>query len=626
MKNKVILFFLCLLVIMALPLARPQSVWASTSQVYASKDNYIDKLYPTTNYGSGSYLWVGMPAGGYPTRALLEFPITWGVTIPVGATITSAVLYMRYNGHAADNPVGRTIYVQRMLRLTWSEVSSTWNLYKSGSSWTTEGCGSSSTDYTTTNQASSTVPSSYGWMTWTITAQVQWAQSNNCNVAIRVVDSSEALAYLTSFSSREGSYSPYILINWIAPPAITTGAATNVLNTTATLGATITNTGGSTVTTRGVQYGLTQTPTWNSNETGSFGVGDYSRNVTGLSPGTSYWFRGYATNGAGTGYGSWVSFTTKDYPSILTMDASNVAGTSARLNSGLASDGGDPCTIKFGWGLTSESAVENYDSYDTLTGTYTTGNYPYLDVSGLLSGHTYYFRVSATNIIGTDVGEQLTFETPVILEAPTNFIGYPEATSISLTWSKGIGSTNTLVRYGQTVYPGATTEGTEAYFGPGSTYTLAGLTSGKTYYFSAWGETGGNYSTNYATLLMTTSASAGGITPDMDVPTQPSRWFSPPDYTSMQGLGLIYDALNSAMDCGRIPRETGWFLGAVGLALMAGLIAYLKLGKKLMIGMAVLTVGLAMGYFVRLVPWWLPLMTLILVIAFSMTHKQVSEG
>jgi hypothetical protein len=406
-------------------------------------------------------------------------------------------------------------------------------------------------------------------------------------------------------------------------PSVTTGTATSILRTTATLSASITSTGGATVTTRGVQYGLTQTGTWDSHETGAFGAGDYSRAITGLTPQTTYWFRGYATNSKGTTYGSWVTFATKEYPQVLTIAASSVAGTSARLNSGLASDGNDDCTITFGWGLTSASAVGAYDSYQVVSGTYNSGDYPYLDITGLLPGYTYYFRVMATNDIGTNVGLEYTFDTPMTLSAPTNFLGYPTSTSITLAWSKGAGATNTLVRYSQTGYPGTITDGTQAYFGSGNTYILSGLTSGKNYYFTAWGEDGGSYSSDFATFLMTTSATSGTTTPDMDVPGQPSRWFTT-DYTAMSGLGFLYDGINGAFDTGRIPRATGWFWIAIVLAFLAGLLGYLLLGRKLMIAMICLTIVLALEYFAQQVPWWIPLMTLILVIAFSQTHKEIS--
>lgn len=629
-KLRIIICLLSLLGALVPTLVGPQPVMAGeVVYIYSSEDTYIDQYYDTTNYGSAQLMYVGRQwvSPDRANRGLMEYPINWGTTIPSDAIITTATLYLRYSGHGSEDPVGRTIRAQRMLRYTWSENQATWQIYRSGYYWETAGCGDNGDDYTTSGQADATVPASYVWMTWNILTQVEWAQDNDENVLIRVIDATgEDPNYFCAFRAREaGVYEPYIRIVYTQPPTVTTGTATSVLNTTATLGGTITDTGGDIVTTRGFKYGLTQTPTWDVHEDGSFGTGVYSLGISSLTPGTQYWFRAYATNGAGTSYGSWVSFTTRDYPTITTIAASNVASTSARLNSGLEDDGGDPCTIKFGWGLTTQTQVDDYDSTQTLGGTYTSGNYPYLDVADLVPGYTYYFRVKATNTIGTTEGAELSFYTIVTLGPPTNFLGYPEVRLISLSWSKGTGATNTLVRYGTTTYPTSISTGTEAYFGPSSTYTLEDLTSGKTYYFSAWGESSGNYSASYTTFLMTTSAGAVDDDDAPDVPTQPSRWFSAPDYTSMAGLSLIYDSFNNLADTGQIPRETAWFLMALGLSFLAGLTAYLALGKKLMIAMIVLTVCLALGYFVRLIPWWIPLMTLILVIAYSQTHKEVGK-
>jgi CHASE2 domain-containing sensor protein len=94
----------------------------------------------------------------------------------------------------------------------------------------------------------------------------------------------------------------------------------------------------------------------------------------------------------------------------------------------------------------------------------------------------------------------------------------------------------------------------------------------------------------------------------------------------MDGLIIIYDAVNAMADTGEVPRETVWFMGALLLSFAAGFLAYLTLGRKLLIAMIVLTMALGFGYFVKLIPWWVPLMTLILTIVWSQTHKQVSEG
>jgi len=64
---------------------------------------------------------------------------------------------------------------------------------------------------------------------------------------------------------------------------------------------------------RGFQYGLTQTPTWEVSEEGSFGAGDYSLDLTGLLSNKTYYLRAFAENSWGTAYGDWMTFTTNPY-------------------------------------------------------------------------------------------------------------------------------------------------------------------------------------------------------------------------------------------------------------------------------------------------------------------------
>ena len=91
--------------------------------------------------------------------------------------------------------------------------------------------------------------------------------------------------------------------------SITTNAPTSVSQLTATANGTINNSG-STVTTRGFKYGLTQADTWDVHEDGSFSTGAYSLPLTGLTINTPYYIRAYATNSYATGYGSYFLFRT----------------------------------------------------------------------------------------------------------------------------------------------------------------------------------------------------------------------------------------------------------------------------------------------------------------------------
>src|SRR5690554_3290636 len=96
-------------------------------------------------------------------------------------------------------------------------------------------------------------------------------------------------------------------------PVLSTSAVTDITQTTAISGGNITSDGGATVTARGVCWSTGQTPTISDNKTtDGTGAGTFVSNISGLEPNTTYNVRAYATNSKGTGYGSAMSFTTKD--------------------------------------------------------------------------------------------------------------------------------------------------------------------------------------------------------------------------------------------------------------------------------------------------------------------------
>jgi len=95
-------------------------------------------------------------------------------------------------------------------------------------------------------------------------------------------------------------------------PVLTTTAVSNITQTTASGGGTITSDGGFTVTARGVCWSTAPSPTIaDSKTTNGAGIGSFTSNLAGLTANTPYYVRAYATNSAGTGYGDEVSFTTQ---------------------------------------------------------------------------------------------------------------------------------------------------------------------------------------------------------------------------------------------------------------------------------------------------------------------------
>ena len=93
-------------------------------------------------------------------------------------------------------------------------------------------------------------------------------------------------------------------------PDVKTNGVSNITHTSASTGGIVTSDGNSEVTERGVCWGILSDPTISDNKTidGS-GTGAFESSITGLTVGTVYHTRAYATNSVGTSYGSDISFT-----------------------------------------------------------------------------------------------------------------------------------------------------------------------------------------------------------------------------------------------------------------------------------------------------------------------------
>jgi hypothetical protein len=120
-------------------------------------------------------------------------------------------------------------------------------------------------------------------------------------------------AYATnSVGTSYGGDSTFTTTSTSTIPTITTTAVTAITNTTASSGGTISTDGGAAITARGVCWSTTPNPTiaLSTKTTDGTGIGTFTSAITGLTAATTYHVRAYATNSAGTAYGSNVTFTT----------------------------------------------------------------------------------------------------------------------------------------------------------------------------------------------------------------------------------------------------------------------------------------------------------------------------
>lgn len=124
----------------------------------------------------------------------------------------------------------------------------------------------------------------------------------------------------------------------VYPATVSTATLTNIAATSVTTGGSIEPDGGSPVTARGVVWAKTSNPVLGTlKTTDGADKGTFTSTITGLVPGSTYYVRAYATNGAGTAYGEELSFTTATVPlateptQSATLAASEVTSSSIQL-------------------------------------------------------------------------------------------------------------------------------------------------------------------------------------------------------------------------------------------------------------------------------------------------------
>jgi len=216
-------------------------------------------------------------------------------------------------------------------------------------------------------------------------------------------------------------------------PAATTGAASGITRSAATLTGTVDPNG--TSTTWYFEYG-TSTAYGLQSAGGDAGAGtepvDLSIPVSGLSAGTSYHYRVVAVSADGTATGADRTFRTAAGPSLPNLSstvARDVGATSASLRSRIDPNRG-ATSYHFEYGLSqsygSRTPEREIGSGDTAVAVAET-------IEGLEPYRRYHFRVVATNEAGRRVSRNRTFTT----------LRQPTAVSLSLAaprtlWGEGI--------------------------------------------------------------------------------------------------------------------------------------------------------------------------------------------
>ncbi|MBE3140043.1 MAG: hypothetical protein IMZ53_05610 [Thermoplasmata archaeon] len=194
------------------------------------------------------------------------------------------------------------------------------------------------------------------------------------------------------------------------------------------------------------------------------------------------------------------------------IGATLVAATTARLNGEVTNTGNENPTVDVFYGLTDggTNPVAWDDTYSL--GIVALGTC-FIDVSGLLPTNLYYYRMRATNGGGVDWADSTAnFTTPAIFDAPAGLtLTDLGAITIGANWTKGAGTTYTMLRVSRGDYPILPTEGELFYYGDAETANSTGYsldTNG--YYVSAWGYLADNVT--YTGTYITATIGGGAMT------------------------------------------------------------------------------------------------------------------
>ncbi|MEI8130688.1 MAG: hypothetical protein WCG55_04265, partial [bacterium] len=345
----------------------------------------------------------------------------------------------------------------------------------------------------------------------------------------------------TAAGTAHGSDMTFATLPCLGAPIVLTVSATSITPSTVTLTGNLTDLGGAPSATAGFNYGLTTTYGSSVTMAAPYTVPTLFVNTTvsGLTCATTYHFRAYATNTAGTANGADMTFTTLPcairIPIVSTLSATTVGTTTGYLNAHLADDGGALTVyLGFNYGLTTAYGTSipvaslgmGRSPYDFVSGQ-----------SGLLCNTLYHYEATATNTAGTGLGGDMTFRTlPCPTVSPT--VLTVSATSITtstvtltgnLTDLGGAPSATAGFNYGLTTAYGSTVTMSSPYTVP-TLYvntTITGLTCGTLYHYRAWatnsvGTTNGSDMTFTTGICLTPPA----VTTDSVTPGSTSATFN----------------------------------------------------------------------------------------------------
>jgi photosystem II stability/assembly factor-like uncharacterized protein/phosphodiesterase/alkaline phosphatase D-like protein len=233
--------------------------------------------------------------------------------------------------------------------------------------------------------------------------------------------------------------------------------------------------------------------------------------VTGLNPGTTYYFRVRALNAGGTSANSNVITVstlpaTPNTPTATTATSITTSGFTANWNVVVGATGYRlDVAMDVGFG----SIVTGYNDLDV-------GNATAYPVTGQIPGTTYYYRVRAVNGGGTSASSNvITVSTlPTAPNAPTATTATSITTSgFTVSWNAAVGATRYHLDVATDAAFGSIVTGySDLDVGNTTTYPVTGRNPGTTYYYRVRAVNGGGTSANSNVITVSTLPAAPNAT------------------------------------------------------------------------------------------------------------------
>jgi len=129
-------------------------------------------------------------------------------------------------------------------------------------------------------------------------------------------------------------------------PTVSTGSVSSITTSSATGSGNVISDGGETVTERGICWSTSHNPTISvSHDNNGTGTGEFTVNMTGLTPNTTYYVKAYAINSQGPAYGEEVNFKTSQTPTY-TVSVSANPSSGGTVTGGGTYQQGQSCTVR----------------------------------------------------------------------------------------------------------------------------------------------------------------------------------------------------------------------------------------------------------------------------------------